>query len=70
MNAFADDLRGKVCDCVFALPIQQWPFPGWPARVVVEDAEMGMVKMRSPHSDDCVWVSAAIIKTIAAHRSE
>lgn len=62
------DLRGKVCCCEFNLPSNEWPFPGWPAWVVVLDVDSGLIKMDYEWGNKPVWVAASTIKTIRPER--
>lgn len=60
------ELVGKECICVFNLPTNDWPFPGWPAQVWVYDVDASMVKM-GPRYDNTrysLWVSTAMISWI------
>lgn len=56
---------GAQCRCVFSLPHNEWPFPGYPAWVRVLDVDMPMVKMCSGHYDNQPkWVNCATITEI------
>jgi hypothetical protein len=59
-----EELIGKKCICDFNLPPIKWPISGYPAFVVVDAVAMPMIKMRSIHAGDPIWVNAAIIETI------
>jgi hypothetical protein len=61
------ELEGYVCRAdFFGDHATGWPFPGFPAWVVVLEVDMPMVKMRGYHGDGAKWVNAALIKTISA----
>lgn len=64
------ELIGWECCCVFNLPSIEWPIAGYPAWVVVDDVDMPMVKMRSRHGGEAMWLNASIIKTISKERRE
>lgn len=59
-----NELIGKECSAVFSLPSWEWPIAGYPARVVVEDVDMPMVKLRGYWGKEKIWVNASIIQTI------
>lgn len=64
------ELIGYLCRVDFNLPAREWPFPGYPAWLVVHDVDGTMVKMGSEYADpdEYKWVSVHIIKTIEAVR--
>jgi len=58
------ELIGKECAVVFNLEPQDWPFPGYPAWLVVEDVDLPLVKMCYRCGSGAQWVNASLIKTI------
>jgi hypothetical protein len=58
------ELIGRLCECVFLLPGNEWPIQGYPAWVIVEDVDMPMVKMCSKFGGKSIWVNVDVIKTI------
>lgn len=61
-----DELVGKRCLCEFAMDPVRWPFPGFPANVIVEAVDMPMVKLRSFFSDRTLWINASAILKLEA----
>ncbi len=61
------DLIGMECNCVFALPANEWPIEGYPAWVQVLAVDMPMVKLCGVYQEHhAQWVNCSTIKTIRA----
>lgn len=58
------ELIGRRMRCEFTLPEASWPIRGWPAWVIIEAVDMPMVKMRSAHAGESMWVNASIIQRL------
>lgn len=58
------ELVGLECTVIFNMPDSKWPFPGYPAFVVVEEVDMPMVKLRGRHGAPTKWINVAIIQSI------
>lgn len=56
------ELIGHRCRCVFSLPINEWPFEGYPAFVYVDEVDLPLIKLRTYGAPR--WVNAELIKTI------
>lgn len=67
-GATLKELIGKECQVTFSLPGHKWPIEGYPAFVVVEGADSGMVKMKSRWGGSSQWISTSIIETIAGSK--
>ena len=64
MTAFAE-MVGKRCGCYFTLDPTRWPFPGFPAWLVVLAVDMPMVKMAPDFNGErAVWINASTIEKI------
>ena len=63
-----NELIGKTCICIFSLPPEKWPIAGYPAFVVVESVDMPMLKMRSFHTGESIWINAMFIESIKETR--
>ena len=50
---------------VFDAGPSDWPFPGYPAWVVIEAVDMPLVKMGWRGGGGSQWVNANLIKTIS-----
>ena len=55
---------GKKCSVQFDLPHTEWPIPGFPAHVFIDGVEMPLIKMRSIHAGEPMWINAKFIKSI------
>ena len=63
------ELVGKDVTIVFALPVHEWPIPGYPAFAVCLAVDMPMIKLRNRHFDNSFWINANCIRTITEDRT-